>query len=1826
MSFLNDLPVVIPDPNYRDKPEEFSLDRLPVVVRDPTYQEPKREVPPKEESPLGPIEGSWERWKGQSRLGAAGVTDAMGWPEWTKSLRDQAEANLKEADRYKPKVPSYTDIWKDGDVGQSLSNLGQYLYEGGAESLSSMGATAAGAIAGAPLGPFGAIAGGTLANVPSYTGSNIQGQMQERNVPFEQTDLGAALPTAVLQAGLDTAIGWILPGVGKAAAGGMFVRALKKGAQGGAIEGLTEGAQQALEIAQASPAKLFEFSPEIKQELLEAMVKGGSLGLLAGGASGAVSKRPAAEPTPQPAPQEDEPLPPAREYVAQGTGLPVENVPLGLDSGTGLPEYTRIGAWKPFGTGMPIEPDGEVPADQGWKPTGDTGIADVRIPEKNGQKVYKDIQQQLYAAGINPIQANSVAKYELARYETLGAQLGVSPWDAYKASNVQITGSKSRPVVEATTDPEQTLSQDDDGEVGPAVLRSHMVTALNRTPMKEGTIQQWINAMKKQGVKDEEIEWVDGGSKPEDWVKTYGNNKLTKGQVQNLFQPYKLGIYEARPNEQGKQSYAEWSLGGHGKDPASNYREIVVGDEGQPVGTYESGHWPKVPNPLGHYRTTERMVGDSQALHVEEYQSDWHQRGRRAGYLPEDMEPHLKRENELFGDLNAIEREYQDTANRFGIDEFATPLDPRLETIANRYNAVEAERLQVRSLIQDGVPKAPYQQSWPNLLFRQSLLDAINQDKQLLTWNTGANMPEVEGWGSKPDPKKVDAMKAFYDKRIVDYANKLGKPFGVQVEKATVPSRKLENWESDGHGNIRFNVDEDGETDPMRLSTVRAQMGNSVADQIAVQMAEGQEYGRVEGHPGKTEVWSLPINDVMREVIRAGGLPLFQKAGIQPKGNITIGPDKTFIRIFKNGDISTVMHELAHLHLSELERYAPDNKAIAQDVVTFKTWAGLEPDGRITRKEHELWARGFEEYLATGKAPTPGLKGLYEQFRHWLLQIYGRIQKIIDTRPADLRDIKLTKEMRGVYDRLVKPPGEPITEERAVPGSSPQGVPGATAPGVHTTYLQKGQQSRWGAIKQSTNDIFDPFSRVEDAPQYRKERDLFAGEDYAAQQAGRNARDLFSKLKPPEQEAVTRYLESAAGDIMSVPQPLRAQTKAVKKSITDLGAKLVQRKLLDKDVYEKNKDGYLPRLYLKHFLEGQGITSTGMRANLSEIKHKKNKTLEERTALGEIRHPSILSNVAIARMGRDVAAIDFLDRVSQNEAWSHPKSTIQWNGEKVSPQWLVAEAEQVRDRASAAERMNPDQATEMRAIADKMEATGKTAIGDQDYDPKEWTQLPNTVQFGRLRGAWVHPQIATDIKGMVEFSDPQSWAERMLGDKNSAVVRATQAWKSSKVVWNVASHGRNFISAAIQANLYGGVPLTQLPRYMAKAARDIKQDGTVWQAAKKYGIPHSNMGEAEFRSLVDGVAKDLEHMPSKWPDFMFQAGRVFSKINEFAGDKYQATENLYKTTVMAYHMDKGMAPDDAARAAKDALFDYSETTASVKYLRNAPLGAPFIVYTMKTLPMLQKTLSNPKTAARVLPYLALSYTIPALVAGMNDLKDDDPERLRMALSEGIRRQKSMYLMPWKDQNGRWQFLDVGYLLPWQFPHEVIANALAGDRAGAVKPMAQLAFSSPVASVLTALKTGIDPFTDRSIANKKDPVYDQVLGIVKYVWDLSVPSVLASYGLAGKTYDKMTGSGTNRYGEPPADWGQIAARGIGLNTYSVDPEAQRARNLRRMQHEIQDIKGQMSYNMKDQSLTPGQRDDLRKRFIEKIKDQTQELQKYMRESEMTPSLREATRRP
>lgn len=159
--------------------------------------------------------------------------------------------------------------------------------------------------------------------------------------------------------------------------------------------------------------------------------------------------------------------------------------------------------------------------------------------------------------------------------------------------------------------------------------------------------------------------------------------------------------------------------------------------------------------------------------------------------------------------------------------------------------------------------------------------------------------------------------------------------------------------------------------------------------------------------------------------IKNENLSLYQAVNEQIHGQILkFANGRKVVDVFENADESTMLHELGHVFLLDLENLSMVDETSRKDLATVNEWAewhkgaAKEYEGtpwekefrereeaiiqaekqgnlREANRQKNLWrqerfARGFERYLSTDHAPTLGLKGVFKKFKEFLRRTYGK--------------------------------------------------------------------------------------------------------------------------------------------------------------------------------------------------------------------------------------------------------------------------------------------------------------------------------------------------------------------------------------------------------------------------------------------------------------------------------------------------------------------------------------------------------------------------------------------------------------------------------------------------------------------------------------------------------------------------------------------------------------------------------------------------------------------------------------------------------------------
>jgi len=219
-------------------------------------------------------------------------------------------------------------------------------------------------------------------------------------------------------------------------------------------------------------------------------------------------------------------------------------------------------------------------------------------------------------------------------------------------------------------------------------------------------------------------------------------------------------------------------------------------------------------------------------------------------------------------------------------------------------------------------------------------------------------------------------------------------------------------------GQTRAIIRRDGSVEP--LYGVDAVDTHARAGEVVVQHGVGREPWTVLSH-GDDLSRDVARGKVNRALADLEGLRSYNQPS---RGSIAFderGVDKgASISLFKGADLSTFLHESGHFFLevySDLAGKMGTDSAAGKDmqrvldwfgVKDVATWRGMSLEDK--RDFHEQFARGFEQYLMSGKAPTMELQSLYGRFRAWLVNVYKSMTQL---------HVSLTDDVRGVMDRML---------------------------------------------------------------------------------------------------------------------------------------------------------------------------------------------------------------------------------------------------------------------------------------------------------------------------------------------------------------------------------------------------------------------------------------------------------------------------------------------------------------------------------------------------------------------------------------------------------------------------------------------------------------------------------------------------------------------------------------------------------------------------------------------------------------------------------------
>lgn len=284
------------------------------------------------------------------------------------------------------------------------------------------------------------------------------------------------------------------------------------------------------------------------------------------------------------------------------------------------------------------------------------------------------------------------------------------------------------------------------------------------------------------------------------------------------------------------------------------------------------------------------------------------------------------------------------------------------------------------------------------------------------------------------------------DEAFADIKNK------VKELEAQIPEEKVKRLQEikEQQTDLEWQAEDENSSDYEKYFRLHGEQEARVASMKARLYTMGASQERIDN-----EVLNAIDNPIIVFGGRSYSMGSDQRGLWQLKGQTAFKTTgEKVISLFKAADQSTFMHEMAHIYLHDMLALAelPNApKQLLDDVATINQWAAwndtqfakeykgtamesefkklneqmktavakgsVEIEGKKMTLEQmqRLWmqerfARGFENYLKSGDAPTEATRSIFRRFKQWLTKIYRAFSQIGGA-PS--------KEVKAVMDRMI---------------------------------------------------------------------------------------------------------------------------------------------------------------------------------------------------------------------------------------------------------------------------------------------------------------------------------------------------------------------------------------------------------------------------------------------------------------------------------------------------------------------------------------------------------------------------------------------------------------------------------------------------------------------------------------------------------------------------------------------------------------------------------------------------------------------------------------
>ena len=459
-------------------------------------------------------------------------------------------------------------------------------------------------------------------------------------------------------------------------------------------------------------------------------------------------------------------------------------------------------------------------------------------------------------------------------------------------------------------------------------------------------------------------------------------------------------------------------------------------------------------------------------------------------------------------------------------------------------------------------------------------------------------------------------------------------------------------------------------------------------------------------------------------------------------------------------------------------------------------------------------------------------------------------------------------------------------------------------------------------------------------------------------------------------------------------------SKEARDIITKYGQMYHDFGLLDKDVFQKNINSYLRRVYdnVDDIPKiGDDLKPRGIVKKVTDDEY--NKIYKNEKAFNEDGTPVMI------RGGKDEPTMvphrgwEIFDEVTEDGI---KKKVIRWEYTKAQ---RLAKHE-IEDAAAAIELTGQYMAStisQYKFYDDIFKTPKLTAyvkdgdnyvldkkfkgLSEDEMNKSGYYKMPDTnitdtktKRYGSLSGKYVLKEVYLNLLNANKYRETSG------KDFYKYYQKLNRLWKVSKTAWNPTVHVNNIFGNIFFSDM-GDIPLfvgtgkggglINSFKLLAEHNSSKPTKSSVVYLAQKFGVFDADFIARELKTFDFKAVKDAyryDATKTEWRNATDIAGRVYQAVrkNKITGtleNWYRVEDHIFRLNAFIHKMQQGYSASDAAMFARKQFIDYDIDAPVINHLRNS--ATPFLAFTYRVIPLLAETaVVRPWKYAK---YAALGY-------------------------------------------------------------------------------------------------------------------------------------------------------------------------------------------------------------------------------------------------------------